>query len=263
MSLADGVILRIDAGVEQGQERQRGAAARLGGGDAVLLEVAVAPMLRQQVQWLSRLGDAVRTGKAVVAIDDPSVLAFWTHLTPMIARMNAPVAAQAVRELGLAEGAPSLLDVGGGMVGPVAHRPLQFTDRLGPTPLKFQTLAEVEVGLHEPRPQPAGPPEVAGRRLATLFHDPYVLADEHGLRSVQQHARRKADNDECHEVRVHRGPHAECRSHHGLLHEGHGFYERRDGCEARGCAAHRVTHSALHRRRGGAAQRTGRGRSMR
>jgi ubiquinone/menaquinone biosynthesis C-methylase UbiE len=74
-----------------------------------------APMLRQQVQWLSRLGDAVRTGKAVVAIDDPSVLSFWTHLTPMIARMNAPIAAQAVGELGLAEGAPTLLDVGGGM----------------------------------------------------------------------------------------------------------------------------------------------------
>jgi SAM-dependent methyltransferase len=74
-----------------------------------------APMLRQQVQWLSRLGDAVRTGKAVVAIDDPSVLAFWTHLTPMIGRMNAPIAAQAVRELGLADGAPALLDVGGGM----------------------------------------------------------------------------------------------------------------------------------------------------
>lgn len=73
------------------------------------------PMLRQQVQWLSRLGDAVRTGKSVVAIDDPSVLAFWTHLTPMIGRMNKPIAEQAVRELGLAEGAPALLDVGGGM----------------------------------------------------------------------------------------------------------------------------------------------------
>ncbi|HEX8791459.1 MAG TPA: methyltransferase [Polyangiaceae bacterium] len=73
------------------------------------------PMLRQQVQWLARLGDAVRTGKPVVAIDDPSVLEFWTHLTPMIGRMNRPIAAQAVQELGLAEGAPSLLDVGGGM----------------------------------------------------------------------------------------------------------------------------------------------------
>jgi len=74
-----------------------------------------APMLRQQVQWLSRMTDAVRTGKPVVAIDDPSVLSFWTHLTPMIARMNAPIAAQAVRELGLDQGEPALLDVGGGM----------------------------------------------------------------------------------------------------------------------------------------------------
>jgi SAM-dependent methyltransferase len=74
-----------------------------------------APMLRLQVQWLSRLGDAVRTGKPVVAIDDPSVLSFWTHLTPMIARMNRPIAEQAMRELGLGEGAPALLDVGGGM----------------------------------------------------------------------------------------------------------------------------------------------------
>ena len=29
-----------------------------------------APMLRQQVQWLSHLTDAVRTGKAVVAMDE-------------------------------------------------------------------------------------------------------------------------------------------------------------------------------------------------
>lgn len=74
-----------------------------------------AAMLRQQVQWLVRMGDAVRTGEPAVAIDDPSVLAFWTHLTPMIARMNRPIAEQAVGELGLTEGAPALLDVGGGM----------------------------------------------------------------------------------------------------------------------------------------------------
>lgn len=73
------------------------------------------PMLRQQVQWLSRMTDAVRTGKPVVAIDDPSVLAFWTHLTPVIGRRNRPIAAQAVQELGLRDGAPALLDVGGGM----------------------------------------------------------------------------------------------------------------------------------------------------
>jgi SAM-dependent methyltransferase len=74
-----------------------------------------APMIRATVQWMSRLDDAVRTGRSVVAIDDPAVLAFWSHLTPMIARMNAPIAAQAIRELGLTEGAPALLDVGGGM----------------------------------------------------------------------------------------------------------------------------------------------------
>jgi len=74
-----------------------------------------APMLRHQAQWWAHLTDSVRTGKPAVAIDDPSVLSFWTHLTPMIARMNAPIAAQAVRELGLADGAPALLDVGGGM----------------------------------------------------------------------------------------------------------------------------------------------------
>jgi SAM-dependent methyltransferase len=74
-----------------------------------------AAILRQAVKWHAGMRDAVRSGKPVVAIDDPEVLTFWTHLTPMIARMNKPIAAQAVRELGLAEGAPSLLDVGGGM----------------------------------------------------------------------------------------------------------------------------------------------------
>jgi ubiquinone/menaquinone biosynthesis C-methylase UbiE len=74
-----------------------------------------AAMLRQTAKWHAGMAGAVKTGKPVVAIDDPEVLSCWTHLTPMIARLNKPIAAQAVRELGLADGAPSLLDVGGGM----------------------------------------------------------------------------------------------------------------------------------------------------
>jgi SAM-dependent methyltransferase len=74
-----------------------------------------APLLKRTVQWHAKMADTVRSGRPAVAIDDPLVLEFWTYLTPMIARMNRPVASQAVRELALETGSPSLLDVGGGM----------------------------------------------------------------------------------------------------------------------------------------------------
>jgi SAM-dependent methyltransferase len=74
-----------------------------------------AALLRMQMRWGVHLDQAVRTGHPVVPIDDPAVLEFWTHLTPMISRMTGPVASQALGELGLTDGAPALLDVGGGM----------------------------------------------------------------------------------------------------------------------------------------------------
>jgi SAM-dependent methyltransferase len=60
------------------------------------------------------LPEVARTGRPVHENDSPAMLDLWTSLTPTIARRGRPVAEEAVRRLGLAEGAPSLLDVGGG-----------------------------------------------------------------------------------------------------------------------------------------------------
>ena len=84
-------------------------------------------MQRAQLVWFQHIGKSVRSGQPAVAIDDPAVLDFWTHLTPMIQRMNRPIAALAMRELQLDQGAPALLDVGGGMAvysqAILAHNP--------------------------------------------------------------------------------------------------------------------------------------------
>jgi|SRR5579883_3041998 len=72
-------------------------------------------LLRAALRWTSRLTETVRGGHPGVAIDDPALLEFWTLLTPMIARYGRPVAAAAIEKLGLRDGSPSLLDVGGGM----------------------------------------------------------------------------------------------------------------------------------------------------
>ena len=74
-----------------------------------------AAIQRNRSRQLDRLTETVRSGSPGVAIDAPEVLEFWTVLTPFIARMGRPVAAAAVAELGLAEGEPRLVDVGGGM----------------------------------------------------------------------------------------------------------------------------------------------------
>jgi hypothetical protein len=64
-------------------------------------------------QW-GKLAEIVRTGHPGHDIDSPEMLAFWSVLTPGIGRRHRPVAEEGVRWLGLTEGAPSLLDVGGG-----------------------------------------------------------------------------------------------------------------------------------------------------
>jgi SAM-dependent methyltransferase len=62
----------------------------------------------------AKLTDAVRTGEPAHDNDAPEMLAFWTVLTPSIARRQRPLAEEAVRLLELTTGEVSLLDVGGG-----------------------------------------------------------------------------------------------------------------------------------------------------
>jgi hypothetical protein len=61
-----------------------------------------------------KLPAVARTGVPVHENDSPAMLEFWTSLTPAIGRRGRPAAEEAVRIAGLTEGAPSLLDVGGG-----------------------------------------------------------------------------------------------------------------------------------------------------
>lgn len=72
-------------------------------------------LFRAQLPIWSRLGDIARSGRPAHASDSPEMLAFWTYLTPLIARWSRPIAVFAVRTLGLDQGEPQLLDVGGGM----------------------------------------------------------------------------------------------------------------------------------------------------
>lgn len=62
----------------------------------------------------AKLTDTVRTGAPAHDNDSPEMLAFWTVLTPAIARRARPLAEAAVTLLGLTTGEVSLLDVGGG-----------------------------------------------------------------------------------------------------------------------------------------------------
>jgi SAM-dependent methyltransferase len=70
--------------------------------------------------WLPRLlhiSESVRTGKPPSAIDSPETLEFWSILTPLLARKGRSVPRLVVSLLGLTNGAPHLLDVGGGASG--------------------------------------------------------------------------------------------------------------------------------------------------
>jgi SAM-dependent methyltransferase len=71
-------------------------------------------MFRANLPAWSQLTTLARTGEPAHEIDSPQMLEFWTALTPAIGRRGRPVAEEAVRLLKLTEGAPSLLDVGGG-----------------------------------------------------------------------------------------------------------------------------------------------------
>ncbi|MGH7293440.1 MAG: methyltransferase, partial [Polyangiaceae bacterium] len=71
-------------------------------------------MFHATIASWGKLPDVVRTGQPVHEIDSPAMLEFWTSLTLYLGRRGRPVAEEAVRLLGLTEGAPALLDVGGG-----------------------------------------------------------------------------------------------------------------------------------------------------
>ncbi len=71
-------------------------------------------MFRAAFASWAELTTVARSGKPVHENDSPQMLEFWTSLTPAIGRRQRPLADEAVRWLGLGEGAPSLLDVGGG-----------------------------------------------------------------------------------------------------------------------------------------------------
>jgi SAM-dependent methyltransferase len=72
------------------------------------------PMFRAGAAVWAQLTELARSGQPAHENDSPAMLAFWTALTPAIGRRGRPVAEEAVRLLGLTEGSPSLLDVGGG-----------------------------------------------------------------------------------------------------------------------------------------------------
>jgi SAM-dependent methyltransferase len=70
--------------------------------------------------WLTRfarISEQVRSGMPAFAIDGPETLELWSLLTPLLARRGRGVPQQAIEQLGLASGAPRLLDVGGGAGG--------------------------------------------------------------------------------------------------------------------------------------------------
>lgn len=71
-------------------------------------------MFRAGLPVWGQLTELARTGKPAHENDSPQMLEFWTSLTPAIGRRGRPAAEEAVRLLKLTEGAPSLLDVGGG-----------------------------------------------------------------------------------------------------------------------------------------------------
>jgi SAM-dependent methyltransferase len=73
-----------------------------------------AVMFRAMSPSWARFSDVVRTGKPAHEVDSPKMLDFWTALTPAIGRRQRPLAEEAIRSMGLTEGEPSLLDVGGG-----------------------------------------------------------------------------------------------------------------------------------------------------
>jgi ubiquinone/menaquinone biosynthesis C-methylase UbiE len=67
--------------------------------------------------WLprfARITELVRKGEPAYPIDSPETLEFWSLLTPQLARRGRDVPRQVIAKLGLASGAPRLLDIGGG-----------------------------------------------------------------------------------------------------------------------------------------------------
>ncbi len=74
--------------------------------------------------WLPRLAhvtEAVRSGAPRFALDSPETLEFWKILTPSHARTGSTVVATAIEALGLSEGSPHVLDIGGGARGVYAR----------------------------------------------------------------------------------------------------------------------------------------------
>jgi SAM-dependent methyltransferase len=63
--------------------------------------------------WLD-MAEHVRTGKARHAPESAEAVRFWRAMTPLYAGMMGACVASVVKELGLATGAPHVLDVGGG-----------------------------------------------------------------------------------------------------------------------------------------------------
>jgi hypothetical protein len=73
-----------------------------------------AGVFHHMMPLLDRLAEIARSGTPPYPPESPEMFAFWTLLTPRIARSGAGVAERALRLLGLVDGAPHLIDVGGG-----------------------------------------------------------------------------------------------------------------------------------------------------
>ena len=73
-----------------------------------------AAMYRTMSGLYAQYTEVARTGKPAHENDSPKMLEFWTTLTPAIGRRGRMVAEEAIRAMGLSDGEPSLLDVGGG-----------------------------------------------------------------------------------------------------------------------------------------------------